>query len=117
MKKTFLLIMMVLSVLNIAAFASCLIYIENKEEKYMISIWKHTEDQNDDVKRYFLGQKDLQEIDYLLSRHKNTTFLFNGGSFTKVRYDNGDSAVWGRLNDSEKEMVHFIENKFDVREK
>lgn len=113
--KTLLMMLMFIS-LPMASEASCFVQIE-KGSDYKVSIWKHSEDQTDDevtVKDY--PAKELSEIGPFLERG-SVTLIFNQGVFTVMKLRGEHVKRWAALDNGEKDLVTFVQNKFNVQEK
>lgn len=101
------------------AYGFCLLSIENGGHKYFVSIWKHSEDNTSDFTdpHRFYGEKQLSPIDGILSSKKGVRMVFNDGVFTSMNYMEGETKRWAGLSRAEKDMVFYIQEKFDVTEK
>lgn len=112
MKYAFL----ILTIFNLPLFASCLIKIDNEGDRFNITSWKHIDGKDDLVISINYPEKELKEISGIISQHKEIKFIFNEGVFTSMKYFEGSTKKWGSLSKPEKDMVFFIQNKFNVKE-
>lgn len=108
--------LLILAIFNLPLFGSCLIKIDNEGDRYSITSWKHVEGKDDLVVSISYPEKELKEIAGILSQHKEIKFIFNEGVFTSMKYHGGSTKRWGNLSSAEKDMVFFLQNKFNVKE-
>jgi hypothetical protein len=115
MKLFFL--MTTLCLFNLPAFGSCFISVKGGGPTYSVTIWKHTEGLTDSVTVKDYDAKDFEQISYLLEDKKKATFIFNQGVFTSMRFDEGSTKRWAALSPAEKDMIFFIQSRFDLTER
>lgn len=109
--------LIILTIFNLPLFGSCLIKIDNEgDNRFNITSWKHVDGKDDLVVSINYPEKELKEISGILSQHKEIKFIFNEGVFTSMKYSGGSTKKWGNLSNAEKDMVFFLQNKFNVKE-
>lgn len=117
MKLLLIIMIFSIAILNIPLFGSVLVRVE-KGSDFTVLIWKHTEGTADNVVPHNETRETLKEIVGILDKHQVTTFIFNEGVFTILKYDDVPSGKkWAALSQAEKDMVYFVQKKFDVTEK
>jgi hypothetical protein len=108
---------LILAIFNLSALGSCLLSVKNGGAKYCVSIWKHTEDANDTVESSDYLASSLKEVAFYMESKKCATFIFNQGVFTSMRYDQEVTKRWANLTTGEKDMVFFLQSRFNLNEK
>lgn len=108
--------MLTLYILNLQAFASCLVSIE-KGKEYRVSIWKHTENTPDDVSIRYCPESEMDRLPILMKDQKSLKIVFNEGTFTSLKFSGSTTKRWESLSEPERGVVEFLVRKFDVKEK
>jgi hypothetical protein len=115
--KLFVIMMLSIVILNLRAYGSCLIRIDQGKE-YYVSIWKHAEDETPDtVKRESYSECFFNPVLQTLKPHKTATFIFNNGALTSMRFEDLPVVYAKDLSVEEEELVQFVKKAFDVKEK
>ena len=113
-------VLITITIFNLSAFqalASCLVNIYNGGRNYHAVIWKHTEGQDDEVQHKSLSSAELKNVTGMIGNKKGMRFIFNDGVFTSMDYIDGETRKWAQLSRAEKDVIFFIQEKFDVTEK
>lgn len=83
----------------------------------MVTIWKHTEGQDDSVEHKYFTGKEIEPVSGILGSQNKLRVIFNDGVFTSMDHWDGAAKKWAQLSMAEKDAMFYLQEKFDVTEK